>query len=321
MNVQRAQTESPIVSVVVPMYNEEGNIALLLDSLRDELGMLEVPYEIILVDDGSQDQTWAKIEKASAQDPRIKGISFSRNFGHQNAIFAGLHYCRGSAIVTMDGDLQHPPATIPELFHAWKDGFKVVETRRIESRDITAFKRLTSSWFYRAFSFLSGLPMATGTSDFRLMDHQVAEAMTEMKDADLFLRGIAHWVGFRKTTIPYQAAPRHSGETKYSLFKMIRFAAASVFSFSTVPLRLGIWLGIITSGLAFLELIYILIKYASGDSVAGWASTLTVISFMFGILFILIGVIGAYLGNLCDTLKNRPRFLVDKTSGFQIADE
>lgn len=309
-------TGKPTLSIVVPLCNEEGNVALLLEKLRDVLQTLQISYEVILVDDGSRDGTWSLVSEAAAKDDRLKGLSLSRNFGHQNAIFAGLYHSSGEAVVTMDGDLQHPPSLVPKLFEAWREGSKVVETRRIESEDASLIKRMTSRWFYRIFSLLSGLPIAQGTSDFRLVDRKIVDTILQMRDAELFLRGITHWVGFQKTTITYKAERRYAGETKYGLLKMIRFAMASLFSFSTIPLRLGIWLGLITSGLAFLELIYILVNYFRGNVTPGWASTLTVISFMFGILFIVVGIIGAYLGSLLETMKNRPRFIVQDQSGF-----
>jgi len=311
--------ERPELSVVAPLYNEEGNVGSLVTALQETLAPLGISYEILLVDDGSRDGTWRLIREASASDSHIKGISFSRNFGHQNALYAGMHYATGQAVVTMDGDLQHPPATIPQLIQSWREGHKVVETQRIDSDDTSFFKRLTSRWFYGIFSLLSGLPLARGTSDFRLLDRQVVENLKNMKDSDLFLRGLSHWVGYRKTTIPYHAAPRHAGRTKYSLFRMIRFATSSLLSFSVVPLRLGIYLGLFTSVLAFAELVYIFVRYLQGNAVPGWASILTVISFMFGILFILIGILGAYLGSIFETLKNRPRFLVNETAGFRDA--
>lgn len=313
----KRRTKPPVLSIVIPLYNEEDNIHVLLGAIREAVAKIKVTYELILVDDGSYDRTWDLIREASSEDPRIKGVLLSRNFGHQNAIFTGLHYASGHAIVTMDGDLQHPPDVIPELFSAWRKGFRVVETSRIESEDASLFKKLTSRVFYKVFSALSGLPMSKGSSDFRLLDERVAHVMKEMKDSDLFLRGISQWVGFPRTTIPYKAAVRFAGKTKFSLMKMIRFAVASLFSFSIIPLRFGIWLGLITSGLAFAELVYILIRYIQGESVPGWASTLTVISFMFGILFVLVGIIGAYMGSIFETVKNRPRFLVNETSGFR----
>lgn len=308
--------DRPVLSIVVPLFNEEGNAKPLVTALHEVLATLDAPYEIVLVNDGSRDRTWPIILDMATQDRRIRGVSLSRNFGHQNAIFAGLHLSSGEAVITMDGDLQHPPAKIPELFGLWRQGFKVVETRRMESEDVSVFKATTSRLFYRVFSFLSGIPMSEGTSDFRLVDRSVARAMMEMRDAELFLRGMTHWVGFNKATVPYQAGTRHSGRTKYSLARMLRFAGASMLSFSVVPLKLGIWLGLITSLLAFAELVYILVRYLQGNAVPGWASILTVVSFMFGILFVLVGIIGAYLGNIFQILKNRPRFLIEATSGF-----
>ncbi len=277
---------------------------------------MDVPYEIVFVDDGSTDGTWSLVCQAATGDAHIRGLSLSRNFGHQNAIFAGLHHSTGDVVITMDGDLQHPPSMLPELFREWTSGNLVVETRRIESEDVSFFKKTTSRWFYRLFSLLSGLPLTEGTSDFRLMDRKVVNAVLEMQDAALFLRGISYWVGFQRTTVPYQAQPRHSGNTKYSLLKMIRFAISSMLSFSLVPLRLGIWLGVVTSGLAFIELVYILITYLRGDVVPGWASTLALVSFMFGMLFILVGIIGSYVGNILETVKNRPRFIVRERAGL-----
>lgn len=309
--------DQPTLSIVVPLCNEEGNVAVLLDRLREAVHPLSVAYEVILVDDGSRDATWDLVREAASRDSRVRGISLSRNFGHQNAIFAGLFHASGEAVITMDGDLQHPPALVPLLLEAWRQGSKIVETRRIESGDVSLFKHTTSRWFYRAFSFLSGLPMEEGTSDFRLMDREVVGAILQMRDAELFLRGIAYWVGFRRTTIPYQAECRYAGVTKYSLRRMLRFAVSALFSFSIVPLRLGIWLGVATSALAFGELIYIVLMYLRGNVVPGWASTLTIMSFMFGIMFILIGIIGAYVGSVLETLKNRPRFIVQDRLGFR----
>ena len=297
------------LSVVSPVYNEDGNVEELVRALLAALSKMSIEFEIILVDDGSQDQTWSAISAASEKHPEVKGVSLSRNFGHQNAVFAGLHYATGRAVITMDGDLQHPPETIPALYEAWGDGSQVVETRRIDSEDTPFLKALTSKVFYWFFSFLSGIPMSPGTSDFRLMDKKVVDSVLKMNDSNLFLRGIAHWVGYKKTTIPYTAQNRFSGSTKYDLSRMIAFASSSLISFSIIPLKLGIWLGLFTSGISFIELIYIFFRFFRGNVVPGWASTLAVLSLMFGILFILLGIIGIYLGSLFETVKNRPRFL------------
>lgn len=309
--------DTPIdLSIVVPMYFEEGNVEPMVTALLDVLQPMQISYEIILVNDGSTDGTWPAIAAVAERVPAVRGICLSRNFGHQNAVFAGLNSAVGRAVISMDGDLQHPPSLIPEMYSAWLAGNEVVETKRGESTDTSFFKRTTSLLFYRVFSLLSGIPMSAGTSDFRLMDAKVVAAVCAMNDSDLFLRGIAHWVGFNRTTLPYQAAVRHSGKTKYSLARMIRFASASLISFSTIPLRIGIWVGLATSVVAFLELAYIVIRWMRGDVVPGWASTLTIISFMFGVLFILVGIIGAYLASLFETMKNRPRYLVREARGF-----
>jgi glycosyltransferase involved in cell wall biosynthesis len=316
MNSGAGQGQGLDLSVVSPLFNEEGNVEPLVDQLEAVLDQMHLNYEIILIDDGSSDSTWSRIEAVAQRDERVRGLCLSRNFGHQNAVFAGLNAASGRTIVSMDGDLQHPPGTIPELYAAWLDGAEIVETQRRDSADTSAFKRITSRWFYRVFSLLSGIPMSPGSSDFRLMDARAAAIVCEMRDSDLFLRGITHWIGFRRAVVPYQAAARHTGSTKYSLTRMIRFASSSLVSFSAIPLRLGIWIGLATSGLAFVELVYILVAYASGRTVAGWASIVGVVSLMFGVLFILVGIIGAYLASIFEGLKNRPRFIVrDRTVG------
>jgi len=305
-----AQTaRRPTVSVVVPMYNEEGNILPFVEELLAALGD-SVRWEAILVNDGSSDGTWQQILQVARRDPRVRGLCLARNFGHQNALFAGLHHARGRAIVTMDGDLQHPPRVIPKLLEAWNKGYKVVNTERHDSTDTPAFKRLTSRLFYALFSRLSGVTMAAGSSDFRLIDAQALTALKNMRDTDLFLRGIVHWLGYPSTTIPFQAGKRFSGETKYSLRRMMRFSTSAILSFSMLPLRLGIWVGFLTSLLAIGEIIYILVRWAQGVTIPGWTSMMVLLSFLFAVLFFLIGIVGMYLGEIFEILKSRPRFVI-----------
>ncbi len=306
----------PDISVVIPLYDEEENIPLLIERLRAALSQIDLHHEIILVDDGSRDMTWPTIRKLAAEDHRIKGISLSRNFGHQQALLAGLRHASGRAVISMDGDLQHPPETLNEMIQAWRSGYKVVNTARIDSNDTSLFKRLTSRWFYAMFSWLSGLDMQRGASDFRLLDHQVLEAIGDIQAPDMFLRGLVNWVGFPAATIDYRAEPRFAGKTKYTFVKMLRFSTSAIVSFSSIPLKIGIWLGLGTSGFAFLLIVYILVQYFRGITVPGWASILTATSFMFGILFILLGIIGTYLGSIHELLKNRPRFVVNETIGL-----
>jgi len=301
--------KAPELSVVVPMFNEEGNVLpfvkALLEALADSLA-----WELILVNDGSNDSTWVQILEASRQDPRVRGVSLARNFGHQNALFAGLHYTRGRAIITMDGDLQHPPAVIPQLLDAWHRGFKVVNTERLDSDDTPLFKRVTSKWFYALFSRLTGVTMAAGSSDFRLIDAQALHPLKGMRDADLFLRGIVHWLGFPSTTVPFNVAKRFSGQTKYSLRRMMRFSTTAIMSFSMLPLRLGIWVGFLTSFIAVGEIVYILVRWMQGVTIPGWTSMMVLLSFLFAVLFFLIGIVGTYLGEIFEILKSRPRFVI-----------
>ena len=300
----------PELSVVAPMYNEEGNIEAFVVAVEKVVARIGVPFEIILVDDGSSDGTWTQIVAQSKLHPALRGARLARNFGHQGALMAGLSEARGQAIVSMDGDLQHPPELIPELFARWREGYKVVTTERADAADTSLFKRTTSRWFYGVFSRLTGVAMAPGNSDFRLMDATAVRALCEMNDVDLFIRGSVTWLGFRSITLPYRANKRFSGTTKYSLKKMLRFASGAILSFSLAPLKLGIWIGFLTSGLAILELSYILIQYFRGQTITGWASMMGFMSLMFGILFVLLGIIGTYLGKIFELLKNRPRFLI-----------
>jgi dolichol-phosphate mannosyltransferase len=311
----RTDESQPILSVVVPLFDEEQNLSAFLGVLIPVLENLSLPFEVVLVDDGSCDGTWAGIVDADRRDPRITGICFSRNFGHQNALMAGLEAASGSAIVSLDGDLQHPPELIPRLVEEWQAGYKVVNTVRIDAEETTFFKRISSRWFYRVFSFLSGLPVAPGASDFRLVDRAVVDVITRMHDAQPFLRGFVQWADFPSTSLAYQAQPRHAGSTKYNLVKMLRFSVGAVVSFSSLPLKIGVWIGVATSFLAGLEIIYILVEHFRGHTVPGWASVLTVVSFMFGVLFFLLGIIGTYLSDIHETLKGRPRYIIRETVG------
>jgi dolichol-phosphate mannosyltransferase len=304
--------ESITLSVVVPLYNEENNVEPLVRRLTEVLEGIKESYEILLIDDGSRDATWEVIKTLSNSNSRLKALGLSRNFGHQHALLAGLSHAQGQAVISMDGDLQHPPEVIPELVGAWKKGFKVVVTDRRGQEALPLFKRLTSKYFYKIFSFMSEVSLSEGSSDFRLIDRSALESLLSFRDANIFLRGAVQWLGFPSITVCYNVAERFSGQTKFSLKKMLRFAIGAVVSFSTKPLRLGIWIGILTSVLAFLEILYVLIQYIRGMTVTGWASVVGILSLMFGFLFILLGVIGSYLGSIHQALQNRPKFIVDR---------
>ncbi|MBN2284948.1 MAG: glycosyltransferase family 2 protein [Tissierellales bacterium] len=309
--------ENKYLSVVIPLFNEEDNVDVLLKNLEDNLQPLGVSYEIILVDDGSDDETWIKIQQSSRVNSSVKGIRLARNFGHQHALLAGLSNATGQAIISMDGDLQHPPSLIPKMLKSYEEGSFVVNTVRNDKEVASFFKRKTSSVFYKLFSLLTDVPMVSGSSDFRLFDRSVLNQLLQLKDVDLFLRGAVEWLGFPSVTIPYTANERFAGVSKYTLSKMIKFAKGSIISFSTKPLVLGIWIGIFTSVLAFLEIIYILYRFVVGETVPGWASTVGIISFLFGVLFVVLGIIGTYLARIHTALQNRPRFIIREISNKQ----
>ncbi|MGH8490470.1 MAG: glycosyltransferase family 2 protein, partial [Gammaproteobacteria bacterium] len=295
VEVEAGAQARPALSVVVPMCNEEGSVHPLVRELVAVLEGIGVTYEIVLVDDGSRDTTWERITRLAAAMPAVMGVSLSRNFGHQRALLAGLQLAHGQAVVSMDGDLQHPPQLIPSLYEAWRQGYKVVNTQRRDEQVAGRFKRFTSRYFYRLFSILAEVPMAEGNSDFRLLDRAAVDALVNLKAAELFLRGAVQWLGLPATVVPFQPERRLHGSTKYTLRKMLRFAGDAIISFSTKPLRIGIWLGIATSFLAFVEIAYVLARYFRGETVSGWASTVGILSFLFGVLFIILGIIGSYL--------------------------
>jgi dolichol-phosphate mannosyltransferase len=311
-------TTDVMVSIVIPLFNEEANMHVLIERLEKVLHALNEWYEIILVDDGSRDATWKQIQILAKRNHCIKGLSFSRNFGHQQALLAGLTYSKGQAIISMDGDLQHPPELIPEMVAAWESGYKIVLTHRNDEESAGFFKRISSKYFYAIFSLMTDVSMSEGTSDFRLIDRRVLENLLRFHDIDLFLRGAISWLGFPAKTIAFHAAKRLTGDTKYHLKTMLRFASGAMVSFSTKPLILGVWIGILTSVLACIEILYIVIQYVRGATVPGWASTTSIMVFLFGILFIILGIIGIYLARIHQALQQRPQFVV--ADAVNIAD-
>lgn len=309
---------APKISVVVPAYCEQNNLA----KLHHEIGtaLAEIPWELIIVDDGSTDETWDEILALNREDPRVKGLRLSRNFGHQYALFAGLSSTLGQAVITMDADLQHPPATIPQLLRHWREGSKIVHTVRIDHQTIPWMKKLSSRMFYRVFSYLSGGDLPAGMADFRLLDRQVVDELLQFNEGHLFLRGLIHWVGYPSSKVEFRCRDRFSGKSKYNWRKMFNFAWTGVTAFSIVPLRLAIVLGLVTSLIAFCGLVYAIVGKLLDKAVPGWASTIAIESLLFGILFIILGIIGEYIGRILEEVRRRPRFIVDERVGFAISD-
>jgi dolichol-phosphate mannosyltransferase len=312
----------PKLSVVVAAYCEKDNLRKLYEDLVEALLPLDVTWELILVDDGStEEDTWSEISLLHDKDARVKGVRFSRNFGHQYGLFAGLSSARGQAVVTMDADLQHPPSVIPQLLQEWNKGRKIVHTVRIDNGEITWFKKTTSLAFYKLFSFLSGVDLSAGMSDFRLLDRQVVDELLQFREMGLFLRGLVHWVGYSSSKIEFHSGSRFSGTSKYNLRRMLKFAWTGITSFSTIPLRAGIIIGLLTSLVAFYQLGEALwTKLFTDRAVPGWASIIGFQSLLFGVLFILLGILGEYMARILEEVRGRPRFIISETVGFSAAE-
>ena len=299
------------LDVVCPAYNEAENVSELVRRLTSVLDGEQLDWELIFVDDGSEDETWRLIEEATRQERRIRGLRLSRNFGHQIALTAGLTASTGDVVITMDSDLQHPPEEIPVLLEKAREGYDVVYAVRSTAEGETWLKRRSAELFYRLINRLTKLNLPRGGADFRLMSRRVVDGLAVMPERNRFLRGMTRWVGFEQTVISYEQPPREAGRTKYTLRHMVRFAWDAVTSFSAIPLRAASVLGFIVSGLGALYLAYVLgVHFLGSDTVAGWTSVVAAVLVVGGIQLVCIGLIGQYLGRMYDEVKGRPLYLV-----------
>jgi dolichol-phosphate mannosyltransferase len=308
-----------MISIVVPCLNEE---AVLRDTNRRLVAVLEqLPqrFEILYVDDGSTDRTPEILRELQAGDERVRVVRFSRNFGHQMAITAGLEHASGDAVAIIDADLQDPPEVIADFVAKWMDGFDVVYGVRSERQGETAFKLWTAKLFYRLIGKLSDTEIPLDTGDFRLMGRRVVDALMAMPERDRFVRGMVSWLGFSQAAVPYRRAARAAGVTKFSLFKMLRFATDGIVSFSILPLRLATWVGFAASGVALLGILITVVERLMGVEglVKGWASILVAILFIGGVQLICMGIIGEYVGRIYGESKRRPLYVVRERMGFQ----
>lgn len=304
------------ISIVTPCFNEEGNIFRFYERIKEELdGCYQ--FELIFVDDGSTDQSLPKIKEIAALDSSVKFISFSRNFGHQKALKAGIDHAVGDAIITLDSDLQHPPQLIHELIKYWQEGYDVVYTRRNDQKNGSFFKRKTSRIFYKLFAGLSGLKIDQGAADFRLINRIVADELKKITEDYLFIRGLIAWMGFKQKSVNYIPDARFSGKTKYSLRKMLRFASAGITSMSVKPLRMSFYFGLFIALLSFIYGLYALYSVIFTENVLpGWGSTIASVLFIGGIQLILMGIFGDYLGKMFMENKRRPPYIVrEKNTG------
>jgi len=307
----------PVLSVVIPVFNEEESVDILVERLRRVLDDLTIRSEVVFVNDGSRDRTAQKLGAARAKDSRIRVLNLSRNFGHQCAISAGLDRAAGEVCVIMDGDAQDPPELIPKLLAQWKEGFEVVHAVRKERQGETFFKRWTAYGFYRILRMVTDVPISKDAGDFRLMDKKVVQALRAVHERSRFLRGLVTWVGFHQTEVYFVRESRKAGKTKFSLPRMWRFAKDAITSFSVVPLQMATSLGMLFSGAAFLYSLDVLYDhFVTGRTVAGWTSLMIVVLYFGGIQMMFLGVLGEYIGRIFEEVKQRPLYVIDSEEGF-----
>ncbi len=307
----------PLISIVTPAFCEVDNLSRLHQEIMLALAGEKAAWELIIVDDGSVDATWERVVALRKADPRVHGVRVSRYFGHQYALLAGLTHARGDAVISMDADLQHPPSVLPRLLEEWRRGARIVHTIRVDPPEVSWLKRVSSVAFYRVFSYLSGVQLSPGMADFRLLDRQVVDQLVQFREAGLFLRGVVEWVGYPSARVSFAAARRHAGTSKYTFRRMFRLAWHGITSFSTVPLRAGAVIGLITSAISFGALVNALwSKYVARDAVPGWATIVALQGLLSGVLFILIGILGEYLARVLEQVRQRPRFIVSETAGL-----
>ena len=310
-----------MISIVIPAYNEERNLAVLHASVREVLDAAvgADDWELVVVDDGSTDGTWDAIDALSTADVRVRGVRLSRNFGHQAALLAGVAAARGRAVVMMDADLQHPPAVLSQLVRKWREGFQIVHAVRRDPPDLPWLKATTSRLYYRLFAFLSGVAIEEGSADFCLLDRQVVDEVLKFEEEGLFLRGLVHWVGYATASVPFECAKRHAGESKYNWRKMLTLGWHGVSAFSLVPLRISIGIGLLSSTIAFLGVGLAIVGWWLDDTIVpGWASSVAISSFLFGVLFVFLAVLAEYVGRIAVEVRRRPRFLVRETTRPQL---
>ena len=301
------------VDLVIPVFNEAGVVEQTHARICAVIEDMPYDFKVFYVDDGSTDGTVASLE--SLEDSRVKILALSRNFGHQAALTAGIDATRGDIVITMDGDGQHPPEMIPQMIDLVRQGYDVVQTQRVDQAEPASFKKWTSGLFYRLINTISGTRVLPGSADFRALSRQAVDALKAMPEYHRFLRGMVSWIGFSTVILPYQPGERISGTSKYSFSKMFRLAMDAIFSFSLMPLYIGLSMGGLLLCLALIEMVYVLSFWVTGRTsnlAPGWSSLMFVILIVGGLLMVLLGFIGVYVGYIFQEVKRRPVYLVKK---------
>jgi polyisoprenyl-phosphate glycosyltransferase len=307
--------KSPEISIVVPLYNEEKNIRLMYDRLVSSILKITSNFEIIYVNDGSKDNSFLELVKLSKEDERVKYINFSRNFGHQIAVTAGLDYSKGAAVVIIDGDLQDPPEVIPEMYAKHKEGFEVVYGQRLKRKGDNFFKKITAKYFYRILKKITSINIPLDTGDFRLIDQKIVKDLKNMPEQNKFLRGQIAWLGYRQTSVFFERDERKFGETGYPFSKMLKFALDGITGFSDVPLQFVTKTGIFISFISFLVILYAIFSHFILErTITGWTSLIISSMFIGGVQLISVGIIGEYISRINKNVQNRPLYIVRETN-------
>ncbi|MFQ5613235.1 MAG: glycosyltransferase family 2 protein [Anaerolineae bacterium] len=305
-------------SIIAPCYNEQNVLHELYRRIREVMDQTGESWELILVNDGSRDQTGEIMRQLHAADPRVRFIDFARNFSHQIAVTAGMDYAQGDAVVLIDADLQDPPEVILEMINQWRAGHEVVYAVRAQRKGESWFKKFTATLFYRIIRRLTEVEIPMDTGDFRLMDRKVVEAMKTMQERHRFIRGMTSWVGFRQTGVEYVREARYAGETHYPFRKMLKFALDAVTGFSYFPLQLATVFGFVIAGFSAVAVVVVsLMRLFGNQAFFGQASTLVAVLFLGGVQLISLGIIGEYLGRIYDEVKGRPLYIVREAKGFE----
>lgn len=303
-----------LISIVIPAHNEEENIVIIFDRIEKVLLTLNYEYEILVVDDGGSDETLNIVKAIAQRNHRIFYIEFSRNFGHQPALKAGLDFAKGDCVISLDADLQHPPELFVQMIQKWEEGFDVVYTRRKEDKSLSFKKRKSSLYFYKLLNSLSDIELEPGTADFRLLDRTVVDVFKKFNENEPFIRGLVKWLGFKQYAIDYVPEKRFAGASKYNIAKMRKLAIHGVTSLSIKPLHTAVYLGFFFSFLSLLYIPYVLYAYYVGQHVSGWASLISTVAFFGGLQLIILGIIGIYIGKMFMQSKNRPNYVIRSTN-------
>ena len=303
-----------MLSVILPSYNEEKMIPVAAETLAGILDSADIPFELLFINDGSKDGTWNEICRAREKDPRVCGVCFSRNFGKEAAMFAGLEKARGDCCVVLDCDLQHPPEKIVEMYRLWEQGYEVVEGIKMDRGQETGLHRFAANTFYGLISKATGIDMAS-SSDFKLLDRKVVDTLNAMPERNVFFRALSFWVGFKKAEVTYDVRERTAGESKWSTRSLIKYAITNIGSFSSAPLHLITVLGIVTLIISIIFSIVALIQKLAGTALGGFTTVIILLLFIGSIIMISLGIIGYYIARIYEEIKGRPRYIIEEYLG------